>query len=92
MCGRLKRTISIPAGIVYNNFPGPRSPTTANTAPPSRPRLRGRCLDACARFLDATLADLYDLLTMPPALVRKAHQALDRAVDAAYIAAEKPPA
>jgi hypothetical protein len=31
----------------------------------------------------ATLADLYDPLTMPPELV-KAHQALDRAVDAAY--------
>jgi hypothetical protein len=31
----------------------------------------------------ASLADLYDPLTMPPALV-KAHQALDRAVDASY--------
>lgn len=31
----------------------------------------------------ATLADLYDPLTMPPELV-KAHQQLDRAVDAAY--------
>ncbi len=31
----------------------------------------------------ASLADLYDPLTMPPALV-KAHQALDRAVDACY--------
>src|SRR3546814_6931846 len=33
-------------------------------------------------------ADLYDPLTMPPALV-KAHQQLDKAVDAAYLAAEK---
>jgi hypothetical protein len=31
----------------------------------------------------ATLADLYDPLTMPPDLL-KAHQALDKAVDAAY--------
>ncbi|MCR4298766.1 MAG: hypothetical protein NUV75_08465, partial [Gallionella sp.] len=31
----------------------------------------------------ASLADLYDPLTMPPALT-KAHQALDRAVDACY--------
>ena len=31
----------------------------------------------------ATLADLYDPLAMPPALV-KAHRALDRAVDLAY--------
>ena len=45
-------------------------------------------LDARAAFPDSTLADLYDPLTMPPALV-KAHQALDRAVDAAYLAAEK---
>jgi hypothetical protein len=45
-------------------------------------------LDARARFPDATLADLYDPLTMPPALV-KAHAALDKAVDAAYLAAEK---
>ena len=34
------------------------------------------------------MADLYDPLTMPPSLV-KAHQQLDRAVDAAYLAAEK---
>jgi hypothetical protein len=31
----------------------------------------------------ATLADLYDPITMPPALA-KAHAALDRAVDRAY--------
>jgi hypothetical protein len=45
-------------------------------------------LDARAQFPGSTLADLYDPLTMPPALV-KAHQQLDKAVDAAYIAAEK---
>jgi very-short-patch-repair endonuclease len=45
-------------------------------------------LDARAQFPGSTLADLYDPLTMPPALV-KAHHALDRAVDAAFIAAEK---
>jgi hypothetical protein len=45
-------------------------------------------LDARAAFPDSTLADLYDPLSMPPSLV-KAHQNLDRAVDAAYIAAEK---
>lgn len=46
-----------------------------------------RILDARAKFPDSTLADLYDPLTMPLALV-KAHHALDRAVDAAYLAAE----
>jgi hypothetical protein len=40
-------------------------------------------LDARAQFPESSLADLYDPLTMPPALL-KAHQALDRAVDAAY--------
>jgi hypothetical protein len=36
-----------------------------------------------AQFPQSSLADLYDPLTMPPALV-KAHPALDVAVDAAY--------
>ena len=40
-------------------------------------------LDARAQFPQSSLADLYDPLTMPPALV-KAHQTLDRAVDACY--------
>jgi hypothetical protein len=44
-------------------------------------------LDARAQFQQgeqpASLADLYDPLTMPPALL-KAHQKLDAAVDAAY--------
>ncbi len=45
-------------------------------------------LDARASFTDSTLADLYDPLTMLPALFN-ARQQLDKAVDAAYIAAEK---
>ena len=40
-------------------------------------------LDARAQFADASLADLYDPLTMPPALL-KAHQKPDATVDAAY--------
>ncbi len=40
-------------------------------------------LDARAQFPQSSLADLYDPLTMPPVLV-KAHQTLDRAVDASY--------
>jgi hypothetical protein len=40
-------------------------------------------LDVRAQFPNSSLADLYDPLTMPPALV-KAHNALDRAVDLAY--------
>ena len=40
-------------------------------------------LDARAQFPNSSLADLYDPLTMPPALV-KAHNALDKAVDKCY--------
>ena len=40
-------------------------------------------LDARAQYPTATLADLYDPLTMPAPLL-KAHQALDRAVDRCY--------
>lgn len=40
-------------------------------------------LDARAEFPNSSLANLYDPLTMPPALV-KAHNALDKAVDLAY--------
>ena len=40
-------------------------------------------LDARTQFPTSSLADLYDPLTMPPALL-KAHQKLDAAVDKAY--------
>ena len=48
-----------------------------------------RVLDARAGFPGATLADLYDPLAMPPALVA-AHAALDRAVDKCYRPADFP--
>lgn len=40
-------------------------------------------LDTRAAHPEASLADLYDPIAMPPDL-RRAHQALDKAVDAAY--------
>jgi len=46
-------------------------------------RLAQAVLDARDQFPGSTLADLYDPLTMPPALAR-AHAALDRAVDRLY--------
>ena len=66
--------------IVYNNFPWPDQPSDA--ARKSKPTAQ-TVLDARAQFPDASLADLYDPLTMPPVLV-KAHQMLDAAVDVAY--------
>jgi hypothetical protein len=46
-------------------------------------------LDARAAHPNATLADLYDPLTMPSDLLR-AHQTLDRTVDAAYAYKDAP--
>ncbi len=86
VCGRLKSDYRYSAGIVYNNFPWPeplddKARSAIETAAQA-------VLDARAAFPDSTLADLYDPLSMPPALM-KAHQQLDRAVDAAYTAVEK---
>ncbi len=66
--------------IVYNNFPWP-TPTDEQKA--KIEQTAQGILDARALYPDASLADLYDELTMPPEL-RKAHQANDRAVMAAY--------
>lgn len=82
VCGRLKSDFSYSNTIVYNNYPWPIDATEAHRD--AIERAAQGVLDARAAFPDATLADLYDPLSMPPALV-KAHQALDRAVDAAYV-------
>ena len=65
---------------VYNNFPWP-TPTDAQRA--KIEKTAQAILDARALYPDASLADLYDELTMPPEL-RKAHQENDKAVMAAY--------
>ena len=82
VCGRLKSDFRYSAGIVYNNFPWPVDATDTQRA--AIETAAQGVLDARAQFPQSSLADLYDPLTMPPALV-KAHQALDRAVDAAYV-------
>lgn len=80
VCGRMKSDYQYSASIVYNNFPWPEPPEKQQTAIETAAQT---VLDARTKFTDATLADLYDPLTMPPELV-KAHQSLDRAVDASY--------
>lgn len=80
VCGRLENRYSYSNTIVYNNFPWPDPTEKQQTAIEAAAQ---SVLDARANFPSATLADLYDPLTMPPELVR-AHQTLDRAVDAAY--------
>ncbi|MGP1680343.1 MAG: type IIL restriction-modification enzyme MmeI [Burkholderiales bacterium] len=67
--------------VVYNNFPWPDVPSEIQQRK-IEAAAQG-VLDARAAFPGASLADLYDPLTMPPALV-KAHHKLDAAVDAAY--------
>ncbi len=79
--GRLKSDYRYSKDIVYNNFPWPVDVSDAQTA--AIERLAQAVLDARAAFPGSTLADLYDPLTMPPALAR-AHHALDRAVDRLY--------
>ena len=80
-CGRLESRYRYSAGIVYNNYPWPDSLTPKQKL--AIEAAAQNVLDARAEFGDFSLADLYDPLSMPPAL-SKAHQKLDAAVDAAY--------
>jgi hypothetical protein len=79
--GRLESRIQYSTGIVYNNYPWPESPTDKQKE--AIEKAAQKVLDARAEFPNSSLADLYDPLTMPPALV-KAHNELDKAVDLAY--------
>ena len=80
VAGRLKSDYSYSTTIVYNPFPWP-TPTEAQKA--KIEETAQGILDARALYPDASLADLYDELTMPPEL-RKAHVRNDQAVAAAY--------
>ena len=84
VCGRLKSDYRYSGSMVYNNFPWP------NPTPEQRERVEEKAkavLVAREPHLPpkglATLADLYDPLSMPPALA-KAHADLDRAVEKCY--------
>ena len=77
--GRLKSDYRYSIGLVYNTFPMPDEGADLQ----SLNSLAQAVLDARTVHPDATLADLYDPDLMPPGL-RKAHQALDRAVDRLY--------
>ncbi len=80
-CGRLESRYRYSKDIVYNNFPWPDSPTDKQRG--AIEAAAQAVLDTRAGFPGSTLADLYDPLTMPPALLT-AHRSLDAAVDAAY--------
>jgi hypothetical protein len=86
VCGRLKSDLRYSKDIVYNNFPWPDLSGDALKSDKKRLAIEAaaqQVLDARAAHPGATLADLYDPLTMP-ANLRKAHQHLDKYVDAAY--------
>ncbi|MBR1836989.1 MAG: methylase, partial [Kiritimatiellae bacterium] len=92
VAGRLEMRYRYSGAIVYNNFPWPGAekdparPVHLCVPAPLRERIEQTAqaiLDARAAHPAATLADLYDELTMPPDL-REAHQENDRAVMAAY--------
>ncbi|MFH0755905.1 MAG: DNA methyltransferase [Bacteroidota bacterium] len=81
VCGRLESRFRYSNVLVYNNFPWPESCTERQKE--SIEKAVQKVLDARSEFLNNNLADLYDPLTMPPALV-KAHNELDKAVDLTY--------
>ena len=81
VCGRLESRYRYSKEIVYNNFPFPKEPTAKQIERVEK-TAQG-ILDARLKFAGATLADLYDPLTMPKELA-DAHRANDEAVDACY--------
>ena len=81
VCGRLESRYRYSNEIVYNNYPWPENPSEKQIK--TIEEKAQNVLDVRASFPNSSLADLYNPLTMPPALV-KAHNELDKAVDAAY--------
>jgi MmeI, target recognition domain/MmeI, C-terminal domain len=81
VCGRLESRYRYSNKLVYNNFPWPPDVTAKQRE--AVESAAQKVLDARKEFPAATLADLYDPLAMPPALV-KAHAELDAAVDKCY--------
>lgn len=80
VAGRLKSDYRYSKDIVYNNFPW------CNPTKEQKEKIEKTAqmiLDEREKYLNSSLADLYDELTMPPEL-RKAHQENDKAVMEAY--------
>ena len=81
--GRMKSDYMYSVGVVYNTFPTPPGFASGNADLSKLEPLAQAVLDARTAHPGATLANLYDPDMMPPNL-RRAHQALDRAVDRLY--------
>lgn len=78
--GRLKSDFRYSIGLVYNTFPVPAISTTARK---KLDTLARGVMNARAEHPGASLSDLYDPDLMP-ANLRRAHMALDKAVDRLY--------
>ncbi|MEO6102051.1 MAG: type IIL restriction-modification enzyme MmeI [Pseudoxanthomonas sp.] len=78
--GRLESRFRFSSGLVYNTFPWPDASSAQRVVIEA---LAQAVLDARAAHPTSSLADLYDPDTMP-ANLRKAHRALDLAVDKLY--------
>jgi len=81
VCGRIKSDFRYSNTLVYNNFPWPQN-IPAQKIKNVEEKAK-RVLKVRKQFPESSLADLYDPLSMPSALV-KAHDELDKAVDNCY--------
>ena len=78
--GRLESRLRVSNEITYNNFPWP------DVSDAQRKKIEKAAegvLVVRSHFMDSSLADLYDPMTMPRQL-REAHEVLDRAVASAF--------
>jgi hypothetical protein len=80
VCGRLKSDYRYSAKLVYNNFPWPDADDKQRKKVEAAAQA---VLDVRKHYPTSTLADMYDPRSMPADL-RKAHTALDKAVDQCY--------
>ena len=81
--GRLGSRYRYSIGLVYNTFPAPPGFMSEKSDLSKLESLAQAILDARSAHPGATLSNLYDPDLMPPN-PRRAHQALDRAVDRLY--------
>jgi len=80
VCGRLEMRYRYSNTIVYNNFPFPKPTDKQKEAIIKEAQ---GVIDARKKYPELSLAELYEAASMIPELV-KAHQKLDKAVEAAY--------
>jgi hypothetical protein len=81
VCGRIKSDYRYSINLVYNNFPWPEQPKVEQIKRVEK--AAQAILDARNLYINCTLADLYDPLSMPKELI-DAHTELDKAVDRCY--------